>query len=699
MMVRDHYFTKGFSTRNGTEVVYGVTGNSLFKADVGVDRQVGGSMNFQVWGDGSLLYETGNMTQQDDFKKITVGIVGVNQLKLVAVGSGGTVSAIWGNAGIAKAPNADLIVEFISMTGDDNGDGLVDPGETIDLKVRITNAGVVESGNINLICNTWAADPSYITITGGTGNIGTLAVGASTEQTISASISSSTPRQNPLEFTFNANDGAVTGSTVKSFTTPYPVFVHRLNGIGAETEEDGELSAGETASFDLSIENTGNGVSNDITATCKVLVGSQYVAIAPSEATKTLDPVQAGNTVNYTHEISINGDVIGGTELKFKFTIDDGIDKHEIVKQYWTTKPDFEFEFNKLQSTNNLLPMVEAGYETEFTLDLLNNGNGPSGSNTTISVSASSSNSSLVTLANSSFNIGSMIAGSKVTNTINFTVSPSAQKGDIIQLNINVSDGIYSKSKTQKFIVDEISVSDMPFAYDQGSYAKVYRDSKVMSTLPVTLGGTAYAKGLGVHAERTIHINTNSLYTRFTAVVGIDDNNGGGSVKFNVYDENDVALYTGGLLEGNTNGPNETEAIDIDISGVQILKLEVTDGNLNGITSDHADWGNPQLTIAGSSDTEAPSVPVNLVISNISGNSADLSWDASTDNIGVTGYVIYLNGSANKIATSLSTTLDNLSPETQYNVYVTAKDVAGNESGAGNTESFITLTTGLNNDD
>ena len=57
-----------------------------------------------------------------------------------------------------------------------------------------------------------------------------------------------------------------------------------------------------------------------------------------------------------------------------------------------------------------------------------------------------------------------------------------------------------------------------------------------------------------------------------------------------------------------------------------------------------------------------------------------LSWDASTDNVGVTGYNIYRNGA--KVGTSATTSYvdTGLTPDTSYNYSITAVDAAGNES-------------------
>ena len=59
-------------------------------------------------------------------------------------------------------------------------------------------------------------------------------------------------------------------------------------------------------------------------------------------------------------------------------------------------------------------------------------------------------------------------------------------------------------------------------------------------------------------------------------------------------------------------------------------------------------WGGPQAEdiwgIYTSGDNEAPSVPMNLMASNVTTFSIDLSWDASTDNIGVSSYDVFVNG-------------------------------------------------------
>lgn len=96
----------------------------------------------------------------------------------------------------------------------------------------------------------------------------------------------------------------------------------------------------------------------------------------------------------------------------------------------------------------------------------------------------------------------------------------------------------------------------------------------------------------------------------------------------------------------------------------------------------------------GNADTEAPSVPGNLAVSGTTSGSVSLTWSASTDNVGVTGYDIYRGGTLAGSSTGTSFTNSGLSPSTNYTFTVRAKDAAGNVSGASSSVSATTNASG-----
>lgn len=82
----------------------------------------------------------------------------------------------------------------------------------------------------------------------------------------------------------------------------------------------------------------------------------------------------------------------------------------------------------------------------------------------------------------------------------------------------------------------------------------------------------------------------------------------------------------------------------------------------------------------GSSDTTAPSVPTGLAAAAAGASQVNLSWTPSTDNVAVTGYRIYRNGTQIGTSTTASYADTSVSPTTSYNYTVSAYDAANNNS-------------------
>jgi chitodextrinase len=99
----------------------------------------------------------------------------------------------------------------------------------------------------------------------------------------------------------------------------------------------------------------------------------------------------------------------------------------------------------------------------------------------------------------------------------------------------------------------------------------------------------------------------------------------------------------------------------------------------------------------GSGDTAPPKAPTGLTATAASGSEVDLSWTASTDNVGVTGYQIQRCQGAScttfaQIGTSTAATYSDttVATSTTYSYRVLATDAAGNLSGYSNTASATT---------
>lgn len=79
-------------------------------------------------------------------------------------------------------------------------------------------------------------------------------------------------------------------------------------------------------------------------------------------------------------------------------------------------------------------------------------------------------------------------------------------------------------------------------------------------------------------------------------------------------------------------------------------------------------------------DTQPPGQPSNLQATAYSSSQIDLSWGASTDNVGVTGYKVYRGGTEIKTVSGTSASDTGLTASTQYCYKVAAYDAANNTS-------------------
>ena len=93
-----------------------------------------------------------------------------------------------------------------------------------------------------------------------------------------------------------------------------------------------------------------------------------------------------------------------------------------------------------------------------------------------------------------------------------------------------------------------------------------------------------------------------------------------------------------------------------------------------------AETGNNGVGTTPSADTTLPSAPTGLTASAAGPSGANLSWNASTDNVGVTGYIVRRNGVQSGTPATTTYAETGLSPGVTYSYTVAARDAAGNVS-------------------
>lgn len=105
LTLRGTVYSTGVGTHAPSTIVYNIGGNyKTFVADIGIDDETDGqgAADFQVYGDGKLLYDSGVLTGTSPVVPIAVNITGVQQLTLVVnPGVAGTIDydhADWAGA-------------------------------------------------------------------------------------------------------------------------------------------------------------------------------------------------------------------------------------------------------------------------------------------------------------------------------------------------------------------------------------------------------------------------------------------------------------------------------------------------------------------------------------------------------------------------------------------------------------------------
>jgi fibronectin type 3 domain-containing protein len=97
------------------------------------------------------------------------------------------------------------------------------------------------------------------------------------------------------------------------------------------------------------------------------------------------------------------------------------------------------------------------------------------------------------------------------------------------------------------------------------------------------------------------------------------------------------------------------------------------------------------VTVTPVSDTQAPSTPTGMTATAVNPTRVDLGWTGSTDNVGVTGYTVYRNGTQLDVVGGATTNYSDTtaSPATQYSYTVDAFDASANHS-AQSTAAVVT---------
>ena len=256
-------------------------------------------------------------------------------------------------------------------------------------------------------------------------------------------------------------------------------------------------------------------------------------------------------------------------------------------------------------------------------------------------------------------------------NTYTLAVGPTLSTGNATQ-SIYYAKAIAAASANANTVTVTLTAS--------ASYPdiRIAEYSGVDTTAP--LNGTAAASGTGVNLDSGALTTTNA---------------------------NDL-LFASSYVAHDTTGPGTsfTQRLITQDASIVEDRIVTTTGTYDGTApQDSSGWWVMQMVAfkaaSGGADNQGPSVPTGLTATAASNTQVNLSWSPSTDNVGVTNYVLQrCQGTAcstfgtigSPVTTSFADT--GLTASTVYRYQVAAQDAVPNTSGYSTIASATTLSGG-----
>jgi alpha-galactosidase len=194
----------------------------------------------------------------------------------------------------------------------------------------------------------------------------------------------------------------------------------------------------------------------------------------------------------------------------------------------------------------------------------------------------------------SSYNVRNLWTATNSTST--GTLSASVPSHGVVMLRVSRSGSPAAAPANGTYQVGDMAWLTSSNGWGPAERNRSNGEAGTGDGATLTINGTTYAKGAGVHADSAIHIYLGRTCPLFTASVGIDDevSSVDASTRFQVYGDGKLLAYSG--VKHAADGPTR---MVVPAGGYSTLELRVTDARDHGINFDHADWGGATVTCTG----------------------------------------------------------------------------------------------------
>jgi fibronectin type 3 domain-containing protein len=603
-------YPSGISANAVANIVYNLGGAyTNFLATIGIDDEEltrgTGSVDFQVKGDGTLLYDSGILTNSSPAVSINVSVAGVQTLTLIA------------NNGVPNTIDYDQ--------GDWAGARLISSATQALVPPSNLIATDVSATQVNLSWTSTAANATGFVIQRSTDgvNFTTIATLASTSPTTysDTTVAGSTTYYYQV-LAADANAGLTSGaSNIASVTTisasTITTNLSSLNWVSATTQY---------GSVQKNLSVNGNAIT---------LKGVVYPSGISANAVANIVYNLAGAYTNFLATIGIDDEELNRGVGSVDFQVEG--DGKLLYDSGVLTNSSPAVSINvSVAGVQTLTLVANNGVPNTIDYDqgdwagarLLSTPQVPSAPTGLTAVTSSASQINLLwTAPTGTAAMGYLVQRS--TDGVNFTTIASlgnvtnyfdktAAAGTTYTYRILASNvvgnslpSVTASATTLSSSAIVTNLSSLAWVSATIGYGSVQTNSTVAGNT-LTLRGVTYSTGIGTHAVSNIVYNLNGAYTNFISDVGVDDEENGkgiGSVDFQVMGDGNL-LFDSGVLTNNS----PIVSLDVNVTGVKQLTLIATNGVANSIDYDHSDWAGARLislpTVSPAVIIAAPAVEI-----------------------------------------------------------------------------------------
>jgi hypothetical protein len=182
-------------------------------------------------------------------------------------------------------------------------------------------------------------------------------------------------------------------------------------------------------------------------------------------------------------------------------------------------------------------------------------------------------------------------------NGITLTLAANTSKNIKVN-NLSLDTTVPTKSyDTSTTYLSDISDSGAVCSINENFTSDLYHKNQNYNGGSINLGGTGYAKGIGVKGNSAILYDLNGNYQTFKAKVGVDNSMSGAtnpnpSVIFTVFVDG-VCKFDSGTMYKTTAAKD----VSIDVTNAQKLCIRMSDNvdDLSNSGNDVGDWADARL--------------------------------------------------------------------------------------------------------